>query len=120
MSPAEEPEAWSERQGQEYVLQGNCSIGRAALNTLVLESPKVSRLHAIIHSERPSALWLLDLGCDSCLDLRPGDEAQFVRLHQAGMRGHDAHAEAVGAAFGCGHVALVNVGAVAIGLAVLS
>ena len=45
--------------------------------------------------------------------LRPGDEAQFVRLHQAGMRGHDAHAEAVGAAFGGGNAALVNVVSVA-------
>jgi adenylate cyclase len=62
MSSAEEPEAWLEREGQDYTLQGNCSIGRAALNTLVLESPKVSRLHAIIHSERPRAFWLVDLG----------------------------------------------------------
>jgi pSer/pThr/pTyr-binding forkhead associated (FHA) protein len=65
MSFAEEHVAWLEREGQEYVLQGNCSIGRAALNTLVLESPKVSRLHAIIHSERPRAFWLVDLGSDS-------------------------------------------------------
>jgi hypothetical protein len=36
--------------------------------------------------------------------LRPGDEAQFMRLHQAGMRGHHAHAEAVGAAFGRGEL----------------
>jgi adenylate cyclase len=62
MGPAEEPEAWLEREGQEYILQGNCSIGRAALNTIVLESAKVSRLHAIIHSERAGAFWLVDLG----------------------------------------------------------
>jgi adenylate cyclase len=62
MSFAEEPVAWLEREGQEYVLQGNCSIGRAALNTLVLESPKVSRLHTIIHSERGGVFWLVDLG----------------------------------------------------------
>ena len=30
-------------------------------------------------------------------------------LHQAGVRGHDTHAETVGAAFGRGNVALVNV-----------
>ena len=62
MSFAEEPVAWLEREGQEYVLQGNCSIGRAALNTAVLESPKVSRLHAIVHSERGGIFWLVDLG----------------------------------------------------------
>ena len=61
--------------------------------------------------------WLLDFGCDRAL--RPGDEAEFVRLHQAGVRGHDAHAETVGAAFGRGNTALVNVSAVAVGLAAL-
>jgi adenylate cyclase len=62
MGLADESEAWLEREGQEHVLQGNCSIGRAALNTIVLESAKVSRLHAIIHSERAGAFWLVDLG----------------------------------------------------------
>lgn len=62
MSLAEEPEAWLERQGQEHILQGSCSIGRAALNTLVFDSVKVSRLHAIIHSERAGVFWLVDLG----------------------------------------------------------
>ena len=42
-----------------------------------------------------------------------------MRLHQARMRGHDAHAEAVGAAFSRGNAALVNVCAVSIGLAAL-
>ena len=40
-----------------------------------------------------------------------------MRLHQAGMRGDDADAKAVGAAFGCGNAALVNVIAVAVCLA---
>ena len=50
-------------------------------------------------------------------DSGPGDEAQFVRLHQAGVGGHDADAETVGAAFGRGNAALVKVRAVAIDLA---
>jgi adenylate cyclase len=62
MSLAEEPEVWLEREGQEHILHGSCSIGRAALNTLVLDSAKVSRLHAIIHSERAGVFWLVDLG----------------------------------------------------------
>jgi len=62
MGLAEEQEAWLEREGRTYSLQGNCSIGRAPLNTVVLESPQVSRLHAILHSERGGAFWLVDLG----------------------------------------------------------
>jgi adenylate cyclase len=62
MSFTEENEAWLEGDGKQYVLHGNCSLGRAALNTVVLESPKVSRLHAIIHLESDGAFWLIDLG----------------------------------------------------------
>src|SRR5262245_1877314 len=62
MSLAEEPEAWLEREDQQHILEGSCSIGRATLNTLVVDSAKVSRLHAIIHSERAGAFWLVDLG----------------------------------------------------------
>ena len=62
MTLAEEPQAWLEREGQQQILEGSCSIGRATLNTLVLDSAKVSRLHAIIHSERAGAFWLVDLG----------------------------------------------------------
>jgi hypothetical protein len=40
MGLAEEQEAWLEREGRTYALQGNCSIGRAPLNTVVLELRK--------------------------------------------------------------------------------
>jgi adenylate cyclase len=62
MSLPEDPEAWLEHEDQEHILNGSCSVGRAALNTLVVDSAKVSRLHAIIHSERAGAFWLVDLG----------------------------------------------------------
>jgi len=62
MSLTEEPEAWLERGDQQHILQGSCSIGRATLNTLIVDSAKVSRLHAIIHSERTGVFWLVDLG----------------------------------------------------------
>jgi adenylate cyclase len=62
MSLTETPEAWLEREGQQHVLEGSCSIGRATLNTFVIDSAKVSRLHAIIHSERAGAFWIVDLG----------------------------------------------------------
>ena len=62
MSLVEEPAAWLELKDQQHILEGSCSIGRATLNTLVVDSAKVSRLHAIIHSERAGAFWLVDLG----------------------------------------------------------
>ena len=63
MTLSEEPEAWLEREDQQqHALEGSCSIGRATLNTVVVDSAKVSRLHAIIHSERARAFWLVDLG----------------------------------------------------------
>ena len=63
MSLPEEPEAWLEREDQQQLaLESSCSIGRATLNTVVVDSAKVSRLHAIIHSERAGAFWLVDLG----------------------------------------------------------
>src|SRR5947207_2137521 len=58
----QENEDWLDHGGEQHRLEGNCSIGRAALNTLVVNSPKVSRLHAIIHLEENGAFWLIDLG----------------------------------------------------------
>src|SRR5262249_35466821 len=62
MSLAEEPDAWLEQDDQQHILERSCSIGRATLNSLIVDSAKVSRLHAIIHSERAGAFWLVDLG----------------------------------------------------------
>jgi adenylate cyclase len=80
MSLAEEPEAWLEREGEEHFLQGSCSIGRATLNTLVIDSAKVSRLHAIIHSERAGAFWLVDLGSSNGTFLNKRRIHEPVRL----------------------------------------
>ena len=62
MNKAEEVEAWLEGEGTQHLLLSDCSLGRAALNTIVLASPRVSRLHAIIHLEGGSTFWLIDLG----------------------------------------------------------
>jgi adenylate cyclase len=83
MNATEENEAWLERDGEQHILHGNCSLGRAALNTLVLDSPKVSRLHAIIHLENAGEFWLIDLGSSNGTFLNKRRIHEPVRLrHQ--------------------------------------
>jgi len=76
-----ENEAWLDRDGEQHRLEGNCSIGRAALNSMVLDSPKVSRLHAIIHLEENGAFWLIDLGSSNGTFLNKRRIHEPVRLH---------------------------------------
>ena len=84
MSLPDENEAWLERDGKHHVLEGNCSLGRASLNGLVLESSKVSRLHAIIHVESDGAFWLIDLGSSN------GTFLNKRRIHEpVRLRDHD-------------------------------
>lgn len=55
--------AWLEAvDGRRHPIKGNCSLGRAGANTIVLESPKVSRRHALIHLQNIGELWLIDFG----------------------------------------------------------
>jgi len=61
-APPEEG-AWLEAaDGTQYPVHGSCSLGRTAANTIVLESPKVSRRHALIHLQNIGELWLIDFG----------------------------------------------------------
>jgi adenylate cyclase len=61
MSPEEG--AWLETaDGRCYQIKGSCSVGRIAANTIVLDSPKVSRRHALIHLQNIGELWLIDFG----------------------------------------------------------
>ena len=66
MSPRErtpEEGAWLEAaDGTRHPIRGSCSLGRTAANTIVLESPKVSRRHALIHLQNIGELWLIDFG----------------------------------------------------------
>jgi adenylate cyclase len=83
MSLTQDQEAWLERAGEQHALHGNCSIGRAALNTVVVDSPKVSRLHSIIHLEASGAFWLIDLGSSNGTLLNKRRIHEPVRLrHQ--------------------------------------
>jgi class 3 adenylate cyclase len=61
-APLEEG-AWLEAaDGKRHPIKGSCSLGRGAANTIVLESPKVSRRHALIHLQNIGELWLIDFG----------------------------------------------------------
>jgi len=58
-----EESAWLETaDGTRHPIQGSCSLGRTAANTIVLESPKVSRRHALMHLQNIGELWLIDFG----------------------------------------------------------
>jgi adenylate cyclase len=61
-APPEEG-AWLEAaDGKRHPIQGSCSLGRTPANRIVLESPKVSRRHALIHLQNIGELWLIDFG----------------------------------------------------------
>ena len=63
MSAPPEEGAWLEAaDGRRHPIKGSCSLGRAGANTIVLESPKVSRRHALIHLQNIGELWLIDFG----------------------------------------------------------
>ena len=58
-----EGDAWLESaDGRRHPIKGSCSLGRSGANTIVLESPKVSRRHALIHLQNIGELWLIDFG----------------------------------------------------------
>src|SRR5437764_4669624 len=63
MNIAPEEGAWLEAaDGTCHPIKGSCSLGRAGANTIVVESPKVSRRHALIHLQNIGELWLIDFG----------------------------------------------------------
>jgi class 3 adenylate cyclase len=57
-----EASAWLETGGKRIPVSGNLTIGRSPNNVFVLDSPKVSRRHAIIHVQNVGEFWLIDLG----------------------------------------------------------
>jgi adenylate cyclase len=57
------PAAWLEREAGEPVpVTGNCSLGRAIGNDIVLVDDRVSRRHATIHAQGDQEFLLVDLG----------------------------------------------------------
>jgi len=73
--------AWLETPGRDSIrVEGNCSIGRSAKNTMVLDSPKISRRHAIINVQNVGEFWLIDLGSSNGTFLNKRRVHQPVRL----------------------------------------
>jgi adenylate cyclase len=77
----EEGAAWLESQGRDrIVIRGNCSLGRSPKSAVVLDSPKVSRRHAIINLQNVGEFWLIDLGSSNGTFLNKRRVHQPVRL----------------------------------------
>ncbi len=60
-------------------LNGKCNLGRGPENDVVIDSPKASRKHAIIHGQDEGQFWLVDLVS------RNGTFRNDRRLHLAPM-----------------------------------
>jgi adenylate cyclase len=81
VNPPEEEGAWLETNGNRHMLHGTCSMGRAAANTLALDLPNVSRMHALIQVQNIGEFWLVDLGSSNGTFLNKRRVHQPVRLH---------------------------------------
>ncbi len=63
MSANTAPSAWLEKpEGQQVPIPANLSLGRMGANQVVLADERVSRRHALIHSQGQDEHWLVDLG----------------------------------------------------------
>lgn len=68
--------AWLEASGEKVPIHGSCSLGRSPKNSVVLDSQKISRRHAIINAQDIGEFWLIDLGSSN------GTFLNNRRLHQ--------------------------------------
>jgi len=77
----QQPEAWLEStKGEKWPIIGNCAIGRSLSNQIVLPESKVSRRHAIVHSQGAHEYWLVDLGSSNGTYLNGRRVSQPTRL----------------------------------------
>jgi adenylate cyclase len=81
VNASQEEGAWLEAaDGKRHPIHGSCSLGRIAPNTIVLESPKVSRRHALIHLQNIGEPWLIDFGSSNGTFLNKRRIHQPIRL----------------------------------------
>lgn len=73
--------AWLHREGLSPTpVTGNCALGRAVGNDVVLVDDRVSRRHATIHTQGSHELWLIDLGSRNGTYLNGRRVSQPTRL----------------------------------------
>ncbi len=73
--------AWLETEaGDRLPVQGTCSFGRDAGNTVVLPGNQVSRRHAMIHTQGKGEHWVVDLGSSNGILLNGRRVKQPVQL----------------------------------------
>ena len=76
--------AWLHRDAHPPVpVTGNCSLGRAVGNDVVLVDDRVSRRHATIHAQGTNEFWLIDLGSRNGTYLNGRRVSQPTRLRDA-------------------------------------
>ena len=72
--------AWLESKREErFPVSGLCTFGRTAGNTIVLDTPKASRRHAMIH-EQDGEFWMVDLGSTNGIQVNGERVTHPVRL----------------------------------------
>jgi adenylate cyclase len=82
VNASEDEGAWLETaHGKRHPIHGSCSLGRTPANTIVLESPKVSRRHALIHVQNIGEFWLIDFGSSNGTFLNKRRIHQPLRLN---------------------------------------
>src|SRR5438270_3287823 len=79
-SQSENKGVWLETVGEKFPIMGDCSLGRSPKNTIVIDSNKVSRRHAIINVQNIGEFWLIDLGSSNGTFLNHRRLQQPVRL----------------------------------------
>jgi adenylate cyclase len=73
--------AWLQTsEGERIDLGQTCSIGRSSSNDLVLRDEKISRKHALIHTQDQNAYWLVDFGSSNGTSINGRRVAQPTRL----------------------------------------
>jgi len=83
VNASEEGGAWLETSdGQRHALHGSCSVGRTTASTITLDSPSVSRRHALIHLQNIGEFWLIDFGSSNGTFLNKRRLNQPVQLNE--------------------------------------